>query len=409
MSLDKLINLRRSVRSYSRELISKKELSQLIDAFQSSPSSCNLQLTKLILVNDKKLLKKLEKKVTGKINWTSQIFVLIINKKINYENNAHYLSAGMATQNLFLKAQELGIATCPIAGFKNKSYLKKILNIPDIYDIPLLIFFGYPELKDNFSKPYKTQDILSKNKYDFQYSFPESIKLENWRKKDILEYRKRISSVYYPRLKHGLWGNSLDFQFKPYLNNNRNKSKLIYFMWERNFLNLVSKSNQITLVDYDNEYLYYMKKNHGYSTSLIGKQSKKKYDSFFIANSLEFNPDLEEVIYDVSNKLNKGARGVIIIFNTKGVFSLFFNILYIFGILKNVYHNSPFYKIGPYRFVDKNFLISILDKYNLEIKNTTYLRSSLLKDKFKNPILRRFISFMNYLFPENIKLTIIKK
>lgn len=409
MKINTLINNRRSIRSFKPNLISKKDLDELINAFKNSPSSCNLQLSKLILIDNVSLLKKFEKHVTGKVSWTSQIFVLIVNNKINFENHAQYISLGMAVQNLILKAEELGIGTCPIAGFENKTFIKKNLNIPNNYDIPLLLFFGYKfnNSTKNFHIPYKTSDLLSKNKFNFNFSFPDVSNLLMWKKSDIIEYRKRIMSVYYPRLSHGIWRNSLNHEYKLFLNSNKNNSKLIYFMWERNFFNLNKYIENSYLVDYDLDYLDFMKVNHKYNFKKLGEKSDKKFDSVLIANTLEFQTDLKEIFKDIKNNLN--GNGTVIVFNYYGLFSLVFSILRTSGILKNVYHNSPFYKIGPYRFIKLIEIKKLLKENNLYIQRISYLKTNLLSDKIKNKYFNFLFKIINILFPENIKIEFSSK
>ena len=50
----------------------------------------------------------------------------------------------MAVENMILVALDKGIGACPIMGFKEK-VLKQMLNIPEHYDIALVLALGYPD------------------------------------------------------------------------------------------------------------------------------------------------------------------------------------------------------------------------------------------------------------------------
>ncbi|NJL44365.1 MAG: hypothetical protein HC945_03565 [Nitrosarchaeum sp.] len=69
----------------------------------------------------------------------------------------------MIIQNLLLKATELGLAACPIAGFRGKQFLRKTLSIPSRYDTPLLVLIGEPG-KEEYYRPYRvsSKKIYSK-------------------------------------------------------------------------------------------------------------------------------------------------------------------------------------------------------------------------------------------------------
>ena len=51
---------------------------------------------------------------------------------------------GMSAENMILVALEQGVGTCPILLFR-ESELKRILNIPDNYDVALVLAMGYPD------------------------------------------------------------------------------------------------------------------------------------------------------------------------------------------------------------------------------------------------------------------------
>jgi nitroreductase len=51
---------------------------------------------------------------------------------------------GAAMENMILVALEEGVGSCPIADV-DRNKLRKILHIPDDYEIPLVLALGYPD------------------------------------------------------------------------------------------------------------------------------------------------------------------------------------------------------------------------------------------------------------------------
>ena len=51
---------------------------------------------------------------------------------------------GMAAENIILVAQEEGIGSCAVLSFREKE-LKEWLNIPDNYEVGMVLAMGYPD------------------------------------------------------------------------------------------------------------------------------------------------------------------------------------------------------------------------------------------------------------------------
>jgi len=424
-----VIHNRRSIRDFTDEKVNDELIEKLIDSARYAPSACNMQVYKLILVNSQKLLKDLSLKVTGKINWTKQLFVLFVDPKITYENHANYISAGMAVQNLMLKAHELGLGTCPISGFKNKEYLKKRLGMSKRWDVPLLIFFGYPNNKKikNYV-PYRCNiaEIYRNADYDPKELFPTTSDLNRWTQEQIYEYRKRIFPVYFPRFHHSLWKGCLDELFKKMnleveLNVSKNKSKkslLYYFMWEKDFLDRFEKYHKnrynLHVSDIVPKYLYFLKKEYSkliVDTHEIQENEKfhKKFDIILLTNTLLFQKDCDMIFKSVKESIKNDGEFKLSIFNKTGIFGISYWILQFTGLKRDVYHNSSFYKIGPFRFLSDKFIKKMCKKYDLEVVKKEYIQTKCLQSRVPKRFLRKTMEQLNKLFPETILYTIVKK
>jgi len=163
-----LIKKRYASKLFDGQKIPQKDFNKILEAIRLSPSSFNLQPWKIKIVEDRKILEKLEKASYDQkqIGTCSHLLVfcavknleknkdkLFLNmenkmpgeKFVEYEKrlndffaytskeNLFKLSGGelfIALENAMLCTTDLGYASCPIGGFEVEKY-KKILNIPE--------------------------------------------------------------------------------------------------------------------------------------------------------------------------------------------------------------------------------------------------------------------------------------
>ncbi len=161
---------RRSVRRFQDKAVPIEVLEKCIDAARLAPSGRNQQVCEYIVVNDAKVLPGVFENIGGSAKMppdkggprpeqTPKAYtIVLINKKSEGDANRRRITlydVGMAAENIMLTALEQGLGCCPILMFREKD-LKLILEIPDDYDIGLVIAMGYPdespvadELKDS--------------------------------------------------------------------------------------------------------------------------------------------------------------------------------------------------------------------------------------------------------------------
>lgn len=170
MEFKELVNLRQSVRKYSNKPVEKEKIQVLIEAVQYSPSACNSQPWKLIIVDDPDLKDKLAKATFNKpISFNRfaveapVIAVLVIEKpkliakiggSIKNQEYPEY-DIGIAASHFCLQAADLNLGTCMIGWFDEKK-IKQLLQIPKRRKIALLITLGYPP------EDYKTRKKIRK-------------------------------------------------------------------------------------------------------------------------------------------------------------------------------------------------------------------------------------------------------
>ena len=173
MELDVCIKNRRSVRAYTAEPVLKKDIELIFEAGTWAPTGMGREPWRFIIIEDKKLIKYVsdETKVLVRqvmpnlaerfstesdiICYNAPALVLVCTEKDAQWSNVDLLDSVLATQNMFLKAYELGLGTCYM-GFinllKSKPDVLKKIGIPENYELMVPFVLGHPKTKQGQSK-----------------------------------------------------------------------------------------------------------------------------------------------------------------------------------------------------------------------------------------------------------------
>jgi nitroreductase len=151
---------RRSIRRFKDKPVPFGVLEKCVEAARLAPSGRNNQVCEYIAINDPAILPGIFENIGGSVRLppekggprvpgqTAQAYIIIlINKTLEGGENRRrisYYDVGMAAENIILVALEEGLGSCPVLMY-NESNLKPVLNIPDNYDIALVIVMGYPD------------------------------------------------------------------------------------------------------------------------------------------------------------------------------------------------------------------------------------------------------------------------
>lgn len=136
---------RRSIREFSEKLIANDDLIKLIEAAKAAPTARNEQPWEFIVLTEQNKIRQLAR-ITGDngafiAGAPAAISIFCLNTK-------YYLEDGSAaTENILLRAADLNIGSCWIAGDK-KPYcdqIKEFLNVPANYNLVSIIALGYPK------------------------------------------------------------------------------------------------------------------------------------------------------------------------------------------------------------------------------------------------------------------------
>lgn len=180
MDFFNLIKKRESIRNYLNKSVEREKIIKIIEAARIAPSACNAQPWKFVVVDEKKVVEELSKKLydpmvgLNKFALTAPAFIVVVGEKRNITSKIGELikrkdytsiDIGIASEHICLAATELGIGTCMMGWFKEKE-IKKLLNIPISKEVHLVISLGYYDNKEPRNKVRKTiDDIISFNEY----------------------------------------------------------------------------------------------------------------------------------------------------------------------------------------------------------------------------------------------------
>jgi nitroreductase len=174
-----LIISRQSDRKYSDKPIEQDKLDRIIEAGRMSPSACNAQPWKFVVVNDPSLVLKVadaaSAKLIGMNSFVAQapVIIVIVREKPNMSSKVgatikdkdySLFDIGIATENICLQAKAEGIGSCIIGWFDEKM-IRKLLEIPRSKRVELIITLGYSLSEQRQKRRKPPEEIVSYNKY----------------------------------------------------------------------------------------------------------------------------------------------------------------------------------------------------------------------------------------------------
>lgn len=149
MELDKAIQSRRSTRKFKDKKPDWRDIIECIDSARYAPMAGNNYTLKFILVDDEEKIIKItdacQQRHVGEAK-----YVLVVCSNPSRTTNAYEKKgeifcrqqAGAAIQNVLLKIEEAGLATCWV-GYFVEEQIKKELNIPKEVNIEAVLPIGY--------------------------------------------------------------------------------------------------------------------------------------------------------------------------------------------------------------------------------------------------------------------------
>lgn len=180
MKILESIQKRYSLRNYADKPVEKEKIERCLEAARLSPSACNAQPWKFVVVDNPELKEEVanaaraEMLNMNKFANEAPVIIAIVMEPANVTSTLgskikrkHYplMDIGIAAEHICLQATEEGLGSCMI-GWLNEKKVKKALGIPSARRIPLLITLGYPSEQKESWRPRKDfEEVVAYNKY----------------------------------------------------------------------------------------------------------------------------------------------------------------------------------------------------------------------------------------------------
>jgi Nitroreductase len=170
---------RQSDRKYRDVTVEAEKIERILEAGRVSPSACNAQPWKFIVVNNPVLKNKIAKaaaaKLIGMNAFVNQapLLIIIVREKPNFSSkvgatikNKDYsrIDVGIAAENICMQAEAEGLGSCMIGWF-DEPLLKKLLSIPRSKRVELIITIGYSQSEQREKRRKPISEVVSYNKY----------------------------------------------------------------------------------------------------------------------------------------------------------------------------------------------------------------------------------------------------
>jgi len=157
-----LIARRWSARAFSTKTVEKPKLLSILEAARWAPSSRNEQPWRYIVFTDENPEKmNTARSVLLEINNYAKrapILICAITKKYYSDNGIynklHFHDLGAANENMFLESFNQGLIMHEMGGF-DRDKARRVFNVPDEYEIGIMIAIGYQDSHDILPERYK--------------------------------------------------------------------------------------------------------------------------------------------------------------------------------------------------------------------------------------------------------------
>lgn len=174
-----LVTKRTSCRAYKADPVSDDILEYCLEAARLSPSACNKQPWRFVIVKDEDKRRQLcEKGLLPflPMPWTYQAPVIValcavqtttVHKLAAMISGVkyHLIDCGIAGEHFVLAAEEKGLGSCWIGWFRERK-VKKILGIPRGVKVISLLTLGYPEQVSPPRSRLTMEDISFKDQWN---------------------------------------------------------------------------------------------------------------------------------------------------------------------------------------------------------------------------------------------------
>jgi nitroreductase len=167
--LQALFIQRRSVRWYQDKAVPVELAQQLAQAASFAPSACNRQPYRFLFCNDKAKTKAIASCVGGTAGFVDNLpsIIVVVGNLSAYpfERDRHliYIDSSLASMQLMLAAETVGLSTCPINWpdvAKNEKKIREEIELEDYERVIMLMAVGYADTEGGIPYSQKKSHSL---------------------------------------------------------------------------------------------------------------------------------------------------------------------------------------------------------------------------------------------------------
>ncbi len=177
--MEDLFTSRRSIRRFQEKTVEIEKIADLYEAARWAPSWGNQQCAELIVITEDGLKQKLSSLLSAKNPATKSVAkapLLIAvcgapiksgfykNKQVTRYANWFLYDLGIVTQNICLKAHELGLGSVIVGSFDHKE-AEVLLGVPEQVELVSILAIGYPDHQPSPPKRKSVLDFVYLNSY----------------------------------------------------------------------------------------------------------------------------------------------------------------------------------------------------------------------------------------------------
>ncbi len=174
-----LINSRQSERRYLDRNVEKEKIERITEAGRLSPSACNGQPWRFIVVDEPGLRQQVASATESEIlrmnTFVHQapVLIVIVREKSNFTSRAgdlikkrdySLIDVGIATASMVYQAIAEGLGTCILGWFDEKK-IRELLGIPKSKRVELVIAVGYAENQHRNKVRKPAAEVTTFNRY----------------------------------------------------------------------------------------------------------------------------------------------------------------------------------------------------------------------------------------------------
>jgi len=157
MNFSELVKNRQSVRSYQERPVEPEKVQAIVESVRVAPSASNSQPWTLIMVDEPALKTKVARATFSssvsfnRFSLEAPVIAVLTMEKPRVitqiggwlqQREFSLIDIGIAAEHFCLQAADLGLGTCMVGWFDERT-IKKLLNVPRSARVALLITLGY--------------------------------------------------------------------------------------------------------------------------------------------------------------------------------------------------------------------------------------------------------------------------